>query len=134
MKFLYTILLILAGCFATAQTHLEINQTAEELGLWTKNTVPLASDSNCSAFAIRVKEEVKAHYHAFHTENLYVLKGKAQMLLGDSIILIKAGDFINIPPKTIHSVKVTSLEWLEVISIQSPEFKGDDRILIEEKP
>ncbi len=134
MKFLFTIILVLGGVYLSAQTHVEIARTSEELGLWTKNIIPLASDSNCSSFVIRVEEEVKAHYHASHTENLYVIRGKAQMQLGDTTLLIQAGDFINIPPNTIHSVKVTSMDWLEVISVQSPEFKGEDRIWVETKP
>lgn len=90
------------------------------------------SDSSQSAFIIWVKEEVKSHFHANHTEFIYILAGEAEMRLGDSLLVVKAGDFFIIPPGTVHSVKVTGDIPLKVISIQTPEFKGNDRIWVDE--
>lgn len=88
------------------------------------------SDSLVSNFIIWIKEEVKAHKHLTHCETIIVLEGKAMMSLGDKTIQIKKGDYIFIPKNTIHSVKVKSRKPLKVISIQAPEFKGDDRVFI----
>ena len=52
-------------------------------------------------------------------------------MLGDSLLKVKKGDLIVVPPKTVHSVKVNSFEPFEVISIQAPEYKGEDRIEVE---
>ncbi len=92
----------------------------------------LNSDSTQTSFVIWVKKAVKPHYHAFHTENIYVIEGKAQMTLNDSVFTVRRGDYLNIPKGSIHSVtKVYSKKPLKVLSIQSPEFTGKDRIFIE---
>ncbi len=89
------------------------------------------SDSLVSNFIIWVKRDVKAHKHLKHSETIIVLDGTATMILGNKTIQIKKGDYIFVPKNTPHSVKVTSMEVLKVLSIQAPEFKGDDRIFIE---
>lgn len=127
------LILITALCIntANAQIKFEVLETIEELSFWAKNVIPIASDSNCSSFLIRVQEEVKPHYHSYHTEHIYVVKGSAILKLGDSTMTVKPGDLIVIPPKVVHSVKVNSFEPFEVLSIQSPGFKGEDRIWVE---
>ena len=89
------------------------------------------TDSTVSCFVIWVKNGVKPHYHAHHTENLVVIEGTAEMKVGDKSYTISAGDYINIPQGTVHSVKVTSETPIKVISMQSPEFLGKDRIFVE---
>lgn len=89
------------------------------------------SDSLSTVFVIWVKKEVKAHYHARHSEQVLILDGRANMRVGDSTIHVRKGDLISIPAGTVHSVTVTSRKPLKVLSIQSPEFLGDDRILVE---
>jgi mannose-6-phosphate isomerase-like protein (cupin superfamily) len=95
------------------------------------NVKKVYTDSTVSCFVIWVKESVKPHYHADHTENLVVIEGTAEMTIGDKTYNIKVEDYINIPKGTVHSVKVTSEIPLKVISIQSPEFLGKDRIFVE---
>lgn len=89
------------------------------------------TDSTVSCFVIWVKKGVKAHYHAEHTENLVVIEGTGVMKVGDEEYEIGPNDYIVIPKGTIHSVKVTSKTPLKVISLQSPEFLGQDRIFVE---
>jgi len=91
----------------------------------------LGSDDKVSEFIIFIKDEVKAHYHELHTELIYVLEGKAVMTLDGSKQVIKAGDFIRINPTSIHAVKVLSDIPLKVLSIQTPEYNGIDRIFVE---
>ncbi len=91
----------------------------------------LYSDSLSSSFVIVIPKEVKLHYHANHTEQVVVISGEADMVLGELNIHIKAGDVIFIPKGTRHSVKVTSAEPLKIVSIQAPIFDGSDRIIIE---
>ncbi|MDQ3046890.1 MAG: cupin domain-containing protein [Bacteroidota bacterium] len=95
-------------------------------------TRTLASDSLSTSFVIFVKKEVRKHKHAFHTENVYVLEGSAEMLLGDKMTSIKKGDMIFIPKNTDHAVKVTSVIPLKIVSVQSPFFDGTDRIFLEQ--
>ena len=94
----------------------------------------IASDAHSSTFVIWVKQGVKNHYHARHTEQLVVLEGTGMMTLGDQVMRIKKGDFIRIPMGTHHAVEVTSEVPLKVLSIQAPEFHGKDRVWIKENP
>ena len=95
--------------------------------------IPLGSNKDASDYVIFIKESVKTHYHAEHTELVYILDGTASMQLGNKTIAIKSGDYIRIPPNTIHSVQVTSSKPLKVLSIQTPEFKGKDRHFVTTK-
>jgi mannose-6-phosphate isomerase-like protein (cupin superfamily) len=91
----------------------------------------LHHDSLSSSFLIIIPKEVKAHYHADHTEQVVIVSGEADMKLGDQQLHVKAGDIILIPKGTVHSVTVTSQQPLKVISLQAPYFDGKDRIVIE---
>jgi len=88
----------------------------------------LQSDRHASSFLIWVKNEVKAHRHVVHSEHVYILSGTGTMLVGDEEKNIKSGDMVYIPENMVHSVKVTSEDPLKVLSIQSPEFLGKDRV------
>ena len=91
----------------------------------------IASDSLSSSFVIFIKKDVKKHKHATHTENVYILEGEGEMLLGDKTFKVKKGDIIFIPMNTVHSLKVTSSIPVKVLSVQSPYFDGKDRIFID---
>lgn len=92
---------------------------------------PLYTDSTTSTFLVFVKKEVPKHYHASHTEQVMVLEGKGRMQLGEKEIMVKKGDFIVIPAGTLHAVRVIGRKPMKVLSIQSPEFKGEDRIFVD---
>ena len=91
---------------------------------------PLHSDARASSYVIWVKDKVRLHKHAVHSEHVYVLKGKGEMVLGEERFEVKKGDVVFIPEGTPHAVRVTG-GVLKVISIQSPEFKGKDRIFLD---
>jgi len=127
-------LILLFITFSTsiiAQTYL--NETEVKADLKSKALVvtPIASDTNSSSYFIEIQGQIKAHYHAKHTESIYVISGTAEMQLGDSILFVKKGDCIIIPPSTIHSVN-TKGKKLKVLSIQAPQFFGKDRIWVED--
>ena len=89
---------------------------------------PLKGDSLSNSFLISVSERVPSHYHAHHSEHVYVISGKGRMWLKSDTFDIQPGDYIFIPQGSVHGVEVAEGELLKVLSIQSPEFKGDDRI------
>jgi mannose-6-phosphate isomerase-like protein (cupin superfamily) len=89
------------------------------------------SDSLTSSFLIIVKKEVKLHKHVNHSEHVYVLDGSGDMILGEDNISITKGDLIIIPKNTIHSLIVTSVDPVRILSFQSPEFSGNDRVYVE---
>lgn len=91
----------------------------------------LSEDSLHSTFLITIPKNVVLHYHAYHTESIIVLEGKALMKLGSDTLTIMKGNQITILKGTPHEViKVISKKPLVVYSIQSPLFDGTDRILI----
>ncbi len=91
----------------------------------------ITGDSLSTSFLILIKKEVKLHKHLEHSEHVYVLEGEGNMQLGNDWFKIKSGDLIFIPKNTPHKVVTTSKTPLKVISIQSPQFDGSDRILLE---
>jgi mannose-6-phosphate isomerase-like protein (cupin superfamily) len=88
----------------------------------------LHSDSLASSFVIFIKNEVKPHKHAEHSEQVLILEGNGEMTMGDKTFKVKRGDLIYIPKGTFHSVKTMSKMPLKVLSVQAPYFDGKDRI------
>lgn len=91
----------------------------------------LFADSLTSSSCIIIKNEIKAHKHLKHSEHVIVESGEGVMRLNDKEFTIKEGDIIFIPKNTVHSVIVKGKKPLKVISIQSPKFNGDDRVMME---
>lgn len=91
----------------------------------------ISSDSSSSTFAIWIKQKVKLHKHVYHTENVLIDKGFGEFQINDSIYKVAAGDWIVIPKNTWHGVIVNSKSTMKVISVQSPEYFGKDRIFKE---
>ena len=127
MRIVLTILGILCLLNVKAQVT-NINEMQPPADLENIHVEKLASDSLSTSFVIWVKQQVKSHYHAFHTETLYVLEGTGVFNLGEKVINLGPGDFIEIPKGTYHSVYVTSSIPMKVLSVQAPEFHGKDRI------
>ena len=77
-----------------------------------------------------MKQNVREHKHEKHSEQVFVIEGSAIMWVSGKEYAIKPGDILYIPIGALHKVKVTSAVPLKVISFQSPEFKGEDRVYI----
>jgi mannose-6-phosphate isomerase-like protein (cupin superfamily) len=110
------------------------NKMSPKEGYTNVKTIPLHSDENTSVFMIFVKQAVRKHVHQYHTEVITILDGTGRMYLGGDYFDVKKGDHIVIPPNTAHAVITTSSKPLKVISVQSPQFLGQDLIVIEETP
>ena len=88
----------------------------------------LDDDPLTTTYLIWVKETVREHHHAEHTEVVYVFEGEGLMTLGEQEQKIGPGDYVFVPKGTLHSVQVLSEEPMKVMSIQTPQFDGSDRI------
>jgi len=115
-------------CQGTVTPFDEINPSKEFDNI---NVQKIATDINSTTFAIWIKQSVKLHKHVNHVENVYISEGHGDFQLGDSIYPVKNGDLIVIPKNTWHGVKVNSKTPMKVISVQSPEFLGKDRVFKE---
>lgn len=124
-------LLFLSILFCTKGFAQVINTDAIEQTAAGNLNKQLFADSLTSSFCIIIKSEVRAHKHLKHSEHVIVQSGEGVMTLGDKEFLIKPGDVIFIPKNTVHSVIVKGKKPLKVLSIQSPYFNGDDRVMME---
>ena len=131
MKKAGVLILYVIPLFASAQFVQSSDTVKAPLAYDNVFVKPLTSDSLASSYVIFIKKEVKKHKHVFHTENVYVLDGEGELLLGDKMMRIKKGDIIFIPKNTIHALKVTSAMPVKIISIQAPYFDGKDRVFME---
>lgn len=125
------LLFLLLPCISIGQTFQSLDTIKAPDSYENIYSRVIASDSLSSSFIIFIKKEVKKHKHLDHSENIYILEGEGDMLLGDKMIHIKKGDVLFVPKNTPHYLKVTSKEPVKVLSIQSPYFDGKDRVFIE---
>lgn len=87
----------------------------------------ISDDSLSTAFVICIKGGVKHHFHAGHTENVYILEGSGNMEWNDKVFEVNAGDYVLIPRNTVHAVMAKSP--MKVLSIQTPRWVTEDRIM-----
>ena len=129
MKLLFTLLLNLTIFnFFTQEFVGEFNKIRPDSTFNNIHVHQISTDSSSTTFVIWVKMKVKMHKHVHHIENIYVTQGEGKLHLGATTYHIEPGDLIIVPKDTWHGVEVTSDIPLKVISIQSPEFKGLDRV------
>jgi len=122
--------IVVAAMVSVAQTTPELRGHVPPNPYENVYVEQLADDTNQTAFMIWIKKSVPLHLHEWHTENVYILEGKGEMTLDDEKLVIKKGDYFNIPAGTPHALKVLSSTPVKVLSIQSPHFDGSDRVLI----
>jgi len=91
----------------------------------------LCSQEETTSFLIWVSDTVKPHFHKKHNETLYFIEGEGIFYVGSKKHEIKSGDYITIPKNVVHSFKTTSKSPIKAISVQAPEFFGEDRFWIE---
>lgn len=128
MKLLIAAMISCCAC-AQAQFIQQIPAMAPK-GEWENIAIEkIADDSLCTTFIIWVRGGVKHHFHAAHTESVYVISGSGTMELGDEQKEIKAGDYILIPKGVIHAV--VAKEPLQILSTQTPQWITDDRKFVE---
>jgi len=126
----YIFVLLLLSKVLLAQLHHPANiQALKDYD--NVNVQAIYSDSLGSMFVVWVKKSVPLHVHEHHTEYVQVISGKGRMMLGQEQFVVKKGDLIVIPKNTPHAVtKVYGRKPLKVISTQTPEFLGKDRVFI----
>lgn len=128
LHFLILSTTILVGISAQAQSQRPTGDTKPPKKYDNVHVEKIHEDSLSSTFIIWVKKSVRTHKHLAHSENIYVLEGKAIFTLGDTSFVIKKGDIIFVSKNTWHAAKTISRRPLKVISVQSPHFDGTDRV------
>ncbi|MEV0645913.1 cupin domain-containing protein [Phytomonospora sp. NPDC050363] len=64
------------------------------------------------------------HFHARATEAFFVLGGRLQVLTGEEIVTLSAGDFLVVPPETPHAFAPAPGHEADVLVVFTP---GNDR-------
>ena len=127
-SYLFIAFLIFSSIYQGQENIMKINQIKPSIEFENINVKKISSNPSSSTFAIWIKKKVKLHKHINHTENILIQSGYGQFRLNDSIYSVSSGDLIVIPKNTWHGVIIDSKEPMKVISIQSPEFFGNDRV------
>lgn len=130
MKKLLFVLIVLTSQFGFGQNVTNLKDVQPSADFDNIHIEKIYTDENSTSFVIWVKKSVKAHYHKNHTESLYVIEGSATMQVGEKEFEIKEGDYFTVPENTHHSVVVKSKIPLKVLSLQAPEFLGEDRYFV----
>ena len=125
------VLILIPFYFKSQEIIASINEIYPDKEFENIHVKKISSDSSSSTFAIWIKQKVKLHKHVYHTENVLINEGFAEFQINDSIYKVNAGDLIIIPKNTWHGVIVNSKSTMKVISVQSPEYFGKDRIFKE---
>lgn len=133
MKVLLFLISTLYAGFAFSQNVTNIIDTELDVDIENILVKKLDTDSNSTSFIIWVKKGVKSHKHETHSEVIYVVEGEGIMTVDGSNSILRSGDFFRIPKNTFHSLEVSSKKPMKVISIQSPEFLGNDRVFEEDE-
>ena len=120
--------LMFSSIYHGQENVMKINQIKPIVEFENINVKKISSNPSSSTFAIWIKKKVKVHKHINHTENILIQSGYGQFQLNDSIYNVSTGDLIVVPKNTWHGVIIDSKEPMMVISIQSPEFFGKDRV------
>lgn len=124
-KIAFTLMLSLFSTLVFAQQLNVKSVKPDSSGFENIYVKKVAEDAKQSTFIIWIKQGVKAHYHATHTEFVTVISGRGIMQLGDKTLKVKKGDCVVIPLGEAHSALTTSKKPLKVISVQAPRFDGD---------
>lgn len=85
---------------------------------------------NANVSYVQITGETKRHYHTKMTEFYYVLSGRMEMELDDSIEECEKGSLIMICPNTRHKAKKLS-DKTNVLVICSPAFDPKDEFVVE---
>ncbi|MGM9509740.1 cupin domain-containing protein [Larkinella sp. GY13] len=76
---------------------------------------PLRSGNGIEQFILWVKEEVKPEDHHDERESFLILEGECECQIGTEKIRLSAGDYVDIPLDTEHTVRVLSPEPVKAI-------------------
>src|SRR3954447_18084971 len=66
-----------------------------------------------------------SHHHLKAQQFFYILAGRAEMEIGDTLLVLGAGEGVHIAPETVHRIRNGSDEPLRFLVISQPPSHGD---------
>jgi quercetin dioxygenase-like cupin family protein len=76
-------------------------------------------NSMITMFEIQPGTAPDPHSHA-HEQLVYIVSGKAEFVVGEEVLKVKAGDLLVVPSNVPHSLKVIGSEPVLNINVFSP--------------
>lgn len=61
-----------------------------------------------------------SHFHTGATESLFVISGRLQVLTGDEVVELGAGDFVSIPPGLPHAFGAAKGHDADILAVFAP--------------
>ncbi len=90
--------------------------------------INIAQDDAATYNIVRLRQggAVKPHIHKTHTEFVYVIKGKGQLVVNKKKVCVRPGSIHFNPAAKIHGLKNLDKEELVILSIFTPAMKARD--------
>jgi len=91
--------------------------------------IKIAEDDTVSIFVVRMMPgaELGPHFHKGHDEIEYVIRGKAELFVGDQWVEFKAGSIHFNPTGKVHAARNRGDEPLIVLIAFTPAMRETDR-------
>jgi mannose-6-phosphate isomerase-like protein (cupin superfamily) len=100
-----------------------------------RELMPPASHGNAKqSLAEAIVEPGKStirHYHHVSEELYHVTAGEGEVVLGEEVHEVGAGDTVHIPPGVPHELRNTGNAPLKVLCCCSPPYSDADTVLLE---
>ncbi len=88
--------------------------------------------SRVSTHEVVVVGEIRAHRHERHDETVTILEGRGTFVLDGEEHLVLPGTVLHVPAGAVHSYRHESPGATRAVSVFSPPFDGEDRVLVDE--
>ncbi|SDD19257.1 cupin domain-containing protein [Glycomyces harbinensis] len=102
--------------------------TAEKLAHAQRSVMTLLADSSATGGALSVTRSTfpdggdgaPSHFHTGASESLFVISGRLQVLTGDEVVVLEAGDFVSIPAGLPHAFGAAPGSDADVLAVFAP--------------
>jgi len=102
--------------------------TAERLAHSQRSVMTLLADSSATGGALSVTRSTfpdggdgaPPHFHTGASESLFVISGRLQVLTGEEVIVLEAGDFVSIPAGLPHAFAAAAGHDADVLAVFTP--------------
>jgi mannose-6-phosphate isomerase-like protein (cupin superfamily) len=70
------------------------------------------------------------HYHHHRSEHWTIMKGEAEVMLGDDVLVVSPDDSLYVPAGVVHGVKAGADGILELVAVHFGDTVSDDDDMI----
>jgi len=113
-------------------TPILITETGTELRVLMDTTAKGQGRMSLAMETLRPGQHTSPHWHEHIEEIYYVVQGSGRMEIGEEARLVRAGDAILIPIRSVHCLHNTGDEDLVLLCPVSPPWYPEDYHLAEE--